>query len=365
MNARGTAAPALQGTLPARLRRPHPALVLGVLAILSVLSILVGAALGSAGIPVRREVLILLDLTGLFPIERAWDETDVAILLQLRLPRVVGAFVVGAGLATAGVLMQGVFRNPLADPYVLGSSAGAGLGAVIALTLSVPFAALGFSPVPVFAFVGALTSTLIVYALARVGPRTPPMHLLLAGVAVSSLLASAMSFLMLYSRVAQTQLQSIFAWLLGGVALSGWQELRLLLPLLALALLAAWTMARPLDAFAVGEEGAANLGIGVERAKVITIAVAALLTALAVSISGLVAFVGLIVPHGVRLMTGPGHRLLIPSCALAGGAFLVIVDLLGRTIVQPSEVPVGLLTSLLGAPFFLWLLRRTRGTYAA
>ncbi|MDQ3327837.1 MAG: iron ABC transporter permease [Chloroflexota bacterium] len=365
MSARSTAASALHGANPARLRRPPPTLVLGVLAFLSVLAILFGAALGSAGIPVWHEVLILLDLTGLLTAERVWDETDAAILLQLRLPRVVGAFVVGAGLATAGVLMQGVFRNPLADPYVLGSSAGAGLGAVVALTLTASFAALGFSLVPVFAFVGALTSTLIVYALARVGPRTSPMHLLLAGVAVSSLLASAMSFLMLYSRVAQTQLQSIFAWLLGGVALAGWQELRLVLPLLALALLAAWTMARALDAFAVGEEGAANLGIGVERAKLLTIGIAALLTALAVSISGLVAFVGLIVPHGVRLMVGPSHRLLIPSCALAGGAFLVLVDLLGRTIVAPGEVPVGLLTSLLGAPFFLWLLRRTRGSYAA
>ena len=365
MGARGTSTPALRTVTSVRLRRPYPALVLSLLVFLSVLSILFGAALGSAGIPVWREILILLDLTGLFPVERAWDASDAAILLQLRLPRVIGAFVVGTGLATAGALMQGVFRNPLADPYVLGSSAGAGLGAVVALSLSVRFAALGFSPVPVFAFLGALMSTLMVYVLARVGPRTPPMHLLLAGVAVSALLGSSMSFVMLYSRVAQTQLQSIFAWLLGGVALSGWQELRLLLPLLALALVAAWAMARPLDAFAVGEEGAANLGVGVERAKVLTIAVAALLTALAVSISGLVAFVGLIVPHGVRLLVGPGHRLLIPSCALAGGAFVVLIDLLGRLIVAPGEVPVGLLTSLLGAPFFLWLLRRTRGTYAA
>ncbi|MDP9382337.1 MAG: iron ABC transporter permease [Chloroflexota bacterium] len=352
-----------RGGTELRVRRPRPAVVLGMLALASVLCVLVAAALGSARIPLGREVLILLHTLGVFPLQQTWEEADEAILLQLRLPRVLGAFIVGAGLASAGALMQGVFRNPLADPYVLGSSAGAGLGAVLAMALSLRFSTLGFGPVPVFAFLGALGALLLVYALARVGWRTPTTHLLLAGVAVSSLLASGMSFVMLFGRFAQSQLQSIFAWLLGGVALSGWQELRVLSPLLVLALLAAWAMARPLDALALGEEGAAHLGIPVEHAKLLAIAVAALLTALAVSISGLVGFVGLVVPHSVRLLVGPSHRLLVPSCALAGGAFLVLIDLLGRTILAPGEVPVGLLTALLGAPFFLWLLRRSRGGY--
>jgi iron complex transport system permease protein len=347
------------------LRRARPALALGALGALSVVSVLVAAALGSASIPLGRELLILLDASRLFPVRRTWEEADAAILLQLRLPRVLGAFIVGSSLATAGALMQGVFRNPLADPYVLGSSAGAGFGAVLAMALSLRFSALGFGPVPVLAFMGALGAILLVYSLARVGWRTPTTHLLLAGVAVSSLLASAMSFLMLYSRLAQTQLPSMLAWLLGGVALSGWAELRVLGPLLALALLGAWATARLLDALALGEEGAAHLGVPVERAKLLAIAAAALLTALAVSISGLVGFVGLVVPHCIRLLVGPGHRLLVPACALGGGAFLVLVDLLARTLLAPAEAPVGLLTALLGAPFFLWLLRRSRGGYAA
>ena len=347
------------------LRRPRARSVLGALSLLSVMAVLVASALGSAPIPPRTEILVLLHATGLFGLEQTWSEADAAILLQLRLPRVLGAFVVGASLATAGALMQGVFRNPLADPYVLGSSAGAGLGAVLALTLGARYSALGFGPVPLLAFACSLCSTLLVYSLARVGWRTPTTYLLLSGVAVGSLLAAAMSFLMLYGGLAEGQLQSIFAWLLGGVALSGWRELRLLLPLLALAVLGAWALSRPLDALALGEEGAAHIGIGVERVKLLAIGAAALLTALAVSISGLVGFVGLLVPHAVRLLVGPGHRLLVPACALAGGAFLVLMDLLARTMLAPAEAPVGLLTALLGAPFFLWLLRRSRGSYAA
>lgn len=343
-------------------RRARPAATLGLLALSAVLAVLFAAALGSATIPVGREVGILLDAAG-FPVARSWGDAEAAILLQLRLPRVLGAFVVGAGLASAGALMQGVFRNALVDPYILGSSAGAGLGAVLAMALSLRFSALGFGPVPLFAFLGALASILLVYAVARVGWRTPTTHLLLAGVAVSSLLASSMSVLLLYSRAAQSQLQSIFAWLLGGVGLSGWQELRVLVPLLLLALLAGWMLARPLDALALGEDSAGYLGVGVERAKLLAIVTASLLTAVSVSISGLVGFVGLIVPHSARILVGPRHRLLLPTCALAGGTFLVLVDLASRVLLAPAEVPVGLLTALLGAPFFLWLLRRGRGAY--
>lgn len=343
-----------------RVRRPSTALTLGISGLLSVVSVLVAAALGSARIPLSQEILILVHSTGLFHLRQSWSDTDATILLQLRLPRVLGAFLVGAGLSTAGALMQGVFRNPLADPYVLGSSAGAGLGAVLAMALSLRWTALGFGPVPVFAFFGALGSILLVYSLARVGWRTPTTHLLLAGVAVGSMLGAAMSFLMLFSSALEMRLRSVFAWLLGGVALSGWAELRVLVPLLALALIGAWMTARPLDALALGDVEAAHLGVPVERAKLAAIAVASLLTALAVSISGLIGFVGLIVPHALRLIIGPAHRLLIPASALGGGVFLVLIDLVGRTAIDPNEIPVGLLTALVGAPFFLYLLRRNR-----
>lgn len=348
----------------AAVRRPKPLFVLGSLLLISVFSVLLAGALGSARIPLGREVLILFHSAGLFSIEQTWPDSEAAILLRLRLPRVLGAFLVGAGLGSAGAVMQGVFRNPLADPYVLGSSAGAGLGAVLAMALSLRWTALGFGPVPVFAFVGALTALLMVYSLARVGWRTPTTHLLLAGVAVGSLLGSAMSFLMLFSSALEARLPSVFVWLLGGVALSGWTELRLLAPLLLLGLIAAWTTARQLDAFALGEEGAAHLGISVEKSKLLAIAAASFLTAMSVSISGLIGFVGLVVPHAVRLAVGPGHRLLIPASALAGGAFLTLIDLLGRTIAAPNEVPAGLLTALIGAPFFLFLLRRRGRDYS-
>lgn len=360
MTAGGSAAARAVVPVP---RRGRPVLVLGGLTALSGLAVLAGAAFGSATIPIPREVGILLHTIGL-PVAQTWEEAEAVILLQLRLPRVLGAYVVGAGLATAGALMQGVFRNPLVDPYVLGSSAGAGLGAVLAMALSLRFTALGFGPVPLFAFIGALGAILLVYALARVGWRTPTTHLLLAGVAVSSLLASTMSVLLLYSRLAQAQLQSIFAWLLGGIGLSGWQELRLLVPLLLIALLASWMLSRPLDALALGEDSAQYLGISVEQVKLLGITAASLLTALSVSISGLLGFVGLIVPHTVRMLVGPRHRLLVPACALTGGTFLVLVDLAARTLLAPAEIPVGLLTALVGAPFFLWLLRRGRGEYS-
>jgi iron complex transport system permease protein len=335
------------------------------LLVLSVLSVLVAGALGSVRIPIRDEVLILLDSMGVPGPERTWSESDAAILLQIRLPRVLGAFVVGSGLAAAGALMQGVFRNPLADPYILGSSAGAGLGVVLATALSLRWTALGFGPVPVLAFVGALAAIAFVYLLARVGWKTPTTHLLLSGIAVGSLLGAASRFVMLFSPALEARLQSVFVWLLGGVSLSGWTELRFLVPMLLVGLGAAWTLARPLDALVLGEHGAAHLGVSVERAKLLAIVTASFLTALSVSISGLVGFVGLIVPHAVRLVAGPRHRLLIPASALAGGAFLVLVDLLGRTIVAPNEVPPGLLTALLGAPFFLYLLRRGGREYAA
>lgn len=336
--------------------------VLGTLAVAAVLAILMASAIGSVNIPIPREVEILLSRTGLFDIKRTWSDADVAILLELRLPRVLGAFLVGAGLATAGAAMQGLFRNPLVDPYILGSSSGAGLGAVIALALSAQLAFLGFDIVPVFAFAGALGATMLVYALARVGWRTPTTHLLLSGVAVGSVLGSAMSFVMLFTQSVQAQLKSMLVWLLGGLSFSGWTELRVLFPLLIVAIAVTWTLARPLNALALGEASAASLGVPVERTKLLVIACASLLTALSVSVSGLIGFVGLFVPHASRLVVGPGHRLLIPTSALVGGTFLVIIDLIARTVISPNEIPVGLLTALIGGPFFLYLLkRRSRG----
>ncbi len=346
----------------ARAHRPPAPLVLTALSAACIAAVVLATAVGSTSLPLSQEVLILARALGM-PVAQSWPDSARAILMDLRLPRVLGALAAGAGLAAAGALMQGLFRNPLADPYVLGSSSGAGLGAILAMALSLRWSFLGFGAVAALAFAGALGSILLVYLIARVGWRTPATHLLLAGVAVGSLLAALMSFVMLFSSAIQTQLRSAFVWLLGGVSLSGWDELRMVLPMVSVAVLLSMGLARPLDALSLGEEAAAHLGVPIERSKLLAIAAAALLTALSVSISGLIGFVGLVIPHAVRLVIGPAHRLLIPASALAGGCFLVLADLAARTIIAPNEVPVGIITAFLGAPFFLYLLKRRGGGY--
>ena len=213
---------------------------------------------------------------------------------------------------------------------------------------------------PVAAFLGALGAVLLVYNLARVGSRTPITTLLLAGFAASSMMAALMSFLMLMN---QTTLQRIVLWTMGGVSASGWSQLIAVTPLIALGLILASGLMNDLNAFLLGEEQAAALGIGVERKKFILLIVGALLTGAAVSLSGLVGFVGLIVPHVVRLMLGPEHRRLLPASVITGAIFLVLADLLARTLIAPSEIPLGVVTALIGAPFFIYLLRRTKRDY--
>lgn len=360
MAARGRALAASTSAARVTLRMRSAPPVLLALAALGVVSVLAASSVGSVPLPLSTELGIALRALGL-PVQVRWSESDTAVLLQLRLPRVLGAFVVGSALGAAGALMQAVFRNPLADPYVLGASAGASLGAVAAFLVGTAWSALGFGSVPLLAFVGALGSLLLVYWLASVGGRAPVFRLLLAGVMVTSMLGAVSSFLIVFSPRLGNQLRSVFVWMLGGVALAGWQQLAVLFPLLCAGLAAAWLLARPLDALALGEESAAGLGIDVERVRLLSLACSALLTALAVAAGGLIGFVGLVVPHTLRMLIGPRHRLLIPAAALAGGPYLVLVDLLARTVAAPSEVPLGILTALLGAPFFLYLLRRSAG----
>ena len=283
-----------------------------------------------------------------------------AIIFQIRMPRVVTAAIVGGALAAAGTVFQGLLRNPMADPYIIGTSGGAALGATMAFILPWQVMVFGFTAVPILAFVGALAAVLLVYRVARVGPRTSVTTLLLAGFALSSLMAAIMSFLMLAGTRA---LYQVVLWTMGGVAASGWSQIKVVTPLALVGMVLAFFLANDLNAFLLGEEQAAHLGVDVERRKLALLMVGSLLTAAAVSVSGLVGFIGLVVPHVARLLFGPDHRLLLPASVLVGAIFLVLADLLARVLLAPAEIPVGIITALIGAPFFIYLLRRSKREY--
>ena len=259
----------------------------------------------------------------------------------------MAAALVGLALASAGTLFQALLRNPLADPYVVGTSGGASLGAIIGTRLSQPIQVHGFGLVPLAAFAGALAAVTLVYGLARVGGRTPMVTVLLAGLAVSTLFVYTVSLLLVLADPVQLSLPRLYAWLLGGVSVTSWSQLTVVGPMIALTALAAGLLGRSLNALSLGEEAAARLGLSVERDKRLIIVAGSLLTAAAVSISGLVGFVGLVVPHVIRLLCGPDHRLLLPAAGLAGASFLVVADLLARALLPPLELPVGILTAFL------------------
>jgi iron complex transport system permease protein len=285
------------------------------------------------------------------------------IVMDLRLPRVLGAVVVGAGLATAGTVFQAVLRNPMADPYIIGTAAGASLGATvgIVLPLLLPAAAigagsawLGLGVVQLLAFVGGVCTVLLVIAVARSGGRLPSVTLLLTGYAVSSLLAAGVALLMFASGRA---LAAIFSWLMGSMAAVGWLDLAIAGPVVAAAFVAIFARWRNLNLLLLGEAPAAHLGLDVGRETLRLTLIATLATSAAVAISGTIGFVGLVVPHLLRLAIGPDHRLLLPASAILGAALLVLADLGARLA---GGIPVGVVTALVGAPFFLWLLRRSR-----
>jgi iron complex transport system permease protein len=324
----------------------------------------VGLAVGAIPLPLSTVVGVLAHQVGLVNGPGPWSAADQTIIVAVRLPRVIAGALVGAALAVAGVLYQGLLRNPLADPFVIGASGGAALAATLALVLLPAFGlVLGFGVVPVAAFVGALLAVATVYRLARVGGTTPLTLLLLAGFAVSALMSAGVSLSIVLSDRLQLRLRSLFAVLMGGISVSGWDQIVIVAPLIVLGLAVAPVFGRVLNAFALGEDGAAYVGVDVERQKAWIIIVATWLTATAVSISGLIGFVGLVVPHMLRLSLGPDHRHLLPASALGGAAFLVLMDALARLVIAPAELPIGILTACVGGPLFLWLLRRAHHGY--
>ncbi|MGW1144939.1 FecCD family ABC transporter permease [Streptomyces sp. NPDC002454] len=337
--------------------RASPGVLVPVLLVLLLVTVCAAVAVGSVGVPFRTVVMVIGER--LLGIESTASAMDEQIVWNLRLPRVLLAAVVGAGLAAVGVTLQATVRNPLADPYVLGVSAGAGLLASVTIAFG-SFAVAGLST-SAAAFVGALLATTVVLALSRRAGRVVPIRLVLAGVTLSYLFSGATSFVIFRSGNADAA-HSVLFWLLGSLSESSWSNL--LLP--AVAVLAAGlyltVQTRSLNALAAGDDAALSLGVAVHRTRIQLLVVASLLTGVLVAVSGGIGFVGLIVPHLVRLVIGPDHRRLLPIAVLVGAIYLVAVDVLCRVVVRPEELPIGIVTALLGAPVFLWLLRRSEAS---
>lgn len=318
---------------------------------------IVAASQGAVRMPPFTVLEILVTRIPFVDIAPDWPDAWEAILWQLRLPRIVLAGLVGGALAIAGATYQGLFRNPLADPYLIGAASGAGLGATIVLVTGVPLYFGGFSVLPVAAFVGAVAAVVVAYVVARSSGGAPLTTLILAGVAIASLAGAATGLLLIRS---EPDLRPVLSWLLGGFISAQWKHSLMMLPYLAPSVLLVVAYGRILNIFQLDDEQARQVGVNVERTKVLLIAAATLSTAVAVSFSGLIGFVGLIAPHAVRLVWGTDYRFLLPMAAVVGAAFLILADLVARTVASPAELPVGIVTAFCGAPFFLYLLRRRR-----
>ena len=323
---------------------------------LLIVALLLSVAVGSVFIsPVDLVYVIWLRLGGgNIP---AALQPFATILFSLRLPRTALVAITGAALAGSGAGYQGLFRNPLADPYLIGVASGAGLGAILAMSFQWPQTFLGLLIVPAMAFVGAMLTVWVVYQLARVGHALPTTNLLLAGVAVSSFAGALTSFLMLHS---SGELRRALVWLMGGASLSGWLPVWVELPYVVLGLGVLMSMGHALNVMQVGDEQAQQLGLPVEQVRRWVLLSASLATAAAVSFSGIIGFVGLVVPHIVRMVWGGDYRRLLPLSVLCGAALLLSADILARVVLAPQEIPVGMIMALVGAPFFLWVLRRAK-----
>jgi len=323
------------------------ALALGIL----FFAILLSISVGSVFIPPADLWRVL---TGKAPLAVSQAAT---IVLTLRLPRTALVLLTGAALGTSGAAYQGLFRNPLADPYLIGVASGAGLGAVLAMSIQWPYTPAALLAVPAAAFIGALGTVFLVYFLARIGKTLPTTNLILAGVAFSFFASALTSYLMLRST---GELRRAIAWLLGGSAQAGWGPVLAVLPFLLPGLAVLLLSGHTLNLLQFGDEQAAQMGLPVTRARTVILAAASLATASAVAFSGIIGFIGLIVPHLVRLAFGADYRRLLPLSLLGGAAVLLLSDVLARVLLAPQELPVGIVTALAGVPFFLWVLRRAK-----
>ena len=338
---------------PARLRAGPLLAASAGLAGAALLAVLVGPVRLAPG-------AVLAELAGRLPLVHTTSglsPQEAAILWQLRLPRVVLGGLVGAMLAMAGAAYQGVFRNPLADPYLLGAAAGAGLGATLAIAYGPDTSGWPVELLPIAAFAGAVAGVVGAYALGRSGGARTATTLILSGVAVAAFLTAIQTYVQ--QRQSET-LREVYGWILGRLTTAGWHEVLLVVPYALLSTTVILLHRRLLDVLAVGDDEASSLGLRAARVRLVVVAAATLATAAAVAVSGLIGFVGIIVPHTVRLLAGSSHRLLVPLSLVAGAAFLILADLVARTVTAPGELPIGVVTAFVGAPFFALVLRSAR-----
>jgi iron complex transport system permease protein len=320
------------------------------LGLLLILVILLSVSMGSVKIPPLRSIRILLQ--SVLGLTEAGNETERTIILSLRLPRAVLAGFVGAGLSVSGATFQALLRNPLADPYILGVSSGAAVGAIAAILLGLGTFSFGL---PLASFLGALLTILAVFYFGRQDGKIHPNTLLLAGVITGSFLSALIMFFISVSQ--REELHTIIFWLMGDFSFSSPRSILIIFPYILLGVFLLYLRSRHLNLILSGEENAVQLGVDVEKLKLISYLSASLITAASVSVCGLIGFVGLIIPHSIRLIFGPDHRLLIPSAALLGASFLIASDTFARTLLAPVELPVGVITAAFGGPFFIYLLR--------
>nr|WP_206038004.1 iron ABC transporter permease [Rhodococcus sp. HNM0569] len=320
-----------------------------------VVAVVVGVLVGPAGLTVRGVALEFVDALPFVDVDSGLTPRQDAILWNIRMPRVVLGLLVGAMLAIAGAAYQGVFRNPLADPYLLGVSSGAGLGATLAIVAG---GVVGAAGVPIAAFAGGILAVAATYTLGRsVGGARSEVVVVLAGVAVAAFANAAQTFV---QQLYDDTLRQVYSWLLGRLSTDGWHDVLEVLPYVVVSTAVILLYRRVLDVMAVGDVEAASLGIDPARVRFVLVAFATLGTAAVVSASGLIGFVGIVVPHAVRMLVGPGHRVLLPVSLMAGAAFLVLADVVARVVMSPAELPIGVVTAAIGAPFFLLVLRRSR-----
>ena len=306
---------------------------------------------GAAEIPVSRLPEILAG---------GGTQTEKTIIFEIRIPRAILAVLVGASLSISGVVLQALFRNPMADPYILGISSGAGFGAAAAMLFGISFTFIGFSGISAAAFFGGIIAILIVYNIAKIKGSLPVQTLLLSGIAVGAFFSACIAVLMF---IAGNKLHGIVFWLFGSMSFASWDNIIVIIPYFIICSIIIYIFSRDLNVMLLGEEDAKALGIDTETVKKVLLGCATMLTAAAVSVSGLIGFIGLVIPHITRILIGPDHRILIPASVFIGSIALLLTDTLARTIISPVDIPVGIITSLFGAPFFIYLLKKRRHEY--
>ncbi|MCG9479235.1 MAG: iron chelate uptake ABC transporter family permease subunit [Actinomycetia bacterium] len=331
-----------------------------ILLIILIAMAIVAASLGSASISLKDTAKIMASyIPGIRNLidTSTLSSNDFAIITRIRLPRIITSILVGIALASSGVIFQGIFRNPMADPYIIGVSAGASFGATVGLLFATGIRLASISLVSVFAFGGAVGVTLLVYNISRIRGRVSVLTLLLAGVAISAMLSSINSFILMFQ---SQDLARVIFWLMGGLTASSWQQLTIIAPIVIVLLTAAAFFTNELNIISLGDNRATQLGVNTEQVKKLLLVLASLIAAAAVSVSGIIGFVGLITPHILRLIVGPDHKILYPTSALAGGIVLLASDTIARMVLMPREIPVGIITSIVGVPFFIYLLIRSK-----